>query len=176
MKVVCISGKAQHGKDTTANLLKEELEKNEKAVLIAHYADLLKYLCKQYFGWNGEKDEAGMELLQQVGTNVIREQDPNYWVNFLRGFLLLFEDQWDYVLIPDTRFPNEITEMQRVMEDTIHVRVVRPNFESTLSPEQQAHPSETALDNTEPDLYIHNDDDLEKLKNIVSVLVRAEAI
>ena len=66
--------------------------------------------------------------------------------------------------------------MQRVMEDTIHVRVVRPNFESTLSPEQQAHPSETALDNTEPDLYIHNDDDLEKLKNIVSVLVRAEAI
>ena len=176
MKVVCISGKAQHGKDTTANLLKEELESKEKRVLIAHYADLLKYLCKTYFGWNGEKDEAGREILQHVGTDVIRAQNPDYWVRFLREFLMMFEDEWDYVLIPDTRFPNEIEEMQRVIEDTIHVRVIRPNFESTLSPEQQQHISETALDDTIPDLYIHNDDDLEKLKNIVSVLVRAEAI
>lgn len=176
MRVVCISGKAQHGKDTTANLLKEELESKDRKVLIAHYADLLKYLCKTYFGWNGEKDEAGREILQYVGTDIIREQNPDYWVRFLREFLSMFEDEWDYVLIPDTRFPNEIDEMRRVMEDTIHVRVVRPNFESTLTPEQQQHISETALDDTIPDLYIHNDDDLEKLKNIVSVLVRAEAI
>lgn len=35
MRVVCISGKAQHGKDTTANLLKDELESKGKKVIIA---------------------------------------------------------------------------------------------------------------------------------------------
>ena len=135
MRVVCISGKAQHGKDTTAGLLKEELEDIGEKVLVAHYADLLKYLCKTYFGWNGEKDEAGREILQHVGTDIIRAQKPDYWVDFMREFLMMFENEWDYVLIPDTRFPNEIEEMRRVMEDTIHVRVVRPGFESPLTPE-----------------------------------------
>lgn len=37
MKIVCISGKAQHGKDTTAKLLEEILEAQGNRVLIAHY-------------------------------------------------------------------------------------------------------------------------------------------
>ena len=40
MKIVCISGKAQHGKDTTAKLLEEILEAQGNRVLIAHYGDL----------------------------------------------------------------------------------------------------------------------------------------
>lgn len=60
-KVICISGKAQHGKDTTATILKAALEGRNNKVLIFHYADLLKYLCKEYFGWNGEKDELNKE-------------------------------------------------------------------------------------------------------------------
>ena len=52
--------------------------------------------------------------------------------------------------------------------DTIHLRVVRNNFESTLTDEQQQHPSETALDNVEPDYYIFNDGTLNELKeNII---------
>ena len=43
MKVVCISGKAQHGKDTTAGMMKTVLEDMGYSVLIAHYGDLLKY-------------------------------------------------------------------------------------------------------------------------------------
>ena len=55
MKIICISGKAGHGKDYTANLLKEELEARGYSVLITHNADLLKYICKTFLGWNGEK-------------------------------------------------------------------------------------------------------------------------
>ena len=46
MKIVCISGKAQHGKDTTAKLLEEILEAQGNRVLIAHYGDLVKYVCR----------------------------------------------------------------------------------------------------------------------------------
>ena len=144
-KIICISGKAQHGKDTTAAILKTALEHNGNKVLIFHYADLLKYLCKQYFGWNGQKDEAGRTLLQYVGTDVVREKQPDYWVNFAKDFLNLFIDEWDYVLIPDCRFPNEV-EVMKSNFDTMHVRVVRPNFTSPLSDEQKKHPSEVALD------------------------------
>ena len=59
MKVICISGKAQHGKDTTAAILKELLEADGKSVKIAHFADLLKFICKTYFDWDGQKDERG---------------------------------------------------------------------------------------------------------------------
>ena len=63
-RVITISGKARSGKDTTALLLKEALEKKGYRVLITHYADLLKFVCKEYFGWNGEKDEEGRTLIQ----------------------------------------------------------------------------------------------------------------
>ena len=78
MKVILISGKARHGKDTLAGMMKEELERKSKRVLIAHYADLLKFICKNFFGWNGEKDDNGRALLQRVGTDVIRKQNPDY--------------------------------------------------------------------------------------------------
>ena len=105
MKIVCISGKAQHGKDTTAKLLEETLEAQGNRVLIAHYGDLVKYVCKTFFGWDGKKDEKGRTLLQRVGTDKIRAVSPDYWVDFIVSILDIFCDEWDYVLIPDTRFP-----------------------------------------------------------------------
>ena len=154
-KVICISGKAQHGKDTTASMLKAVLENRGISVLILHYADLLKYLCKQYFGWNGEKDDTGRALLQHIGTDVVRTKNPTYWVDFAVGFLKLFENEWDYVLIPDCRFPNELATIETHFK-CIHVRVNRTNFNSPLSVEQQKHPSETALDHYSYDELIMN--------------------
>ena len=62
----------------------------------------------------------------------------------MHKLLELFKDEWDYVLIPDTRFPNEIEGMADF--NPKHIRIVRPGF-NMLTEEQQKHPSETALDN-----------------------------
>ena len=140
MKVITISGKAQNGKDTTAGLLKAALEADGYKVLITHYADLLKYICKQFFGWDGQKDDAGRHILQYVGTDIIRQKRPNYWVGFVTSILELFPNEWDYVLIPDCRFPNEIDYLKEAGLDTVNLRVVRKNFKSPLTPEQQVHP------------------------------------
>lgn len=171
LRVVCISGKAQHGKDTTASLIKESLEVCGERVLVAHYADLLKYICSTYFKWDGKKDENGRHILQYVGTDVIRQKSPDYWVNFLADFLELFNGEWDWVLIPDTRFPNEVDLMKRRF-NTIHVRVVRPNFVSPLTVEQQNHPSEVALDAYTPDYCLDNNGSLDALKATVNTWIK----
>ena len=172
MKVILISGKARHGKDTTAGFLKAALEADGYSVLVAHYGDLLKYICKTFFGWNGEKDDYGRTRLQKVGTDSIRVQRPDYWVDFINSIMEMFPGEWDYVLIPDCRFPNEVDKVREAGFDTTHVRVVRENFVSPLSPEQQAHPSETALDDTPADYYIKNNGSVSDLgKAVIELLV-----
>lgn len=168
MEVIAISGKAQHGKDTTASFLKPMLEADGHKVLVAHYADLLKYICRQFFGWNGQKDEAGRHILQYVGTDIIRKKKPNFWVDFLTSIIELFPDEWDYILIPDCRFPNEIEQLKNAGVDMMHLRIVRENFKSPLSAEQQQHPSETALDMVEPDYYIKNSGSLQDLQETIA--------
>lgn len=162
MKVVCISGKAQHGKDTAAQYMKEMLEAKPKAdgmensVLITHYGDLVKYVCKTFFDWNGKKDDAGRELLQTIGTDIVRGEDPDYWATFIGDMLSFFEQAWDYVLIADCRFPNEIEHLVKRGFDVTHMRIVRDGFISDMPEWQQEHISETALDEYIPDIYVHN--------------------
>lgn len=146
MRVIAISGKAGSGKDYTANILKEYLEKKGFKVLITHYADLLKYLCKQLYGWDGNKDEKGRHLLQYVGTEIVRTKRPDFWVEFMIDILQLFGSDWDYVLIPDCRFPNEINGLIPHFL-TVPVRIERTDgYDAGLTEEAKNHPSETSLD------------------------------
>ena len=169
---ICISGKAQNGKDTSAEIFKNELVIRGHSVLVIHQADLLKYICKAFFNWNGEKDEAGRTLLQQVGTNVIRKVEPDFWVDFIAKVTGFFKDTWDYIIIPDTRFPNELEKLKADDANVFHVRVIRKDFKSPLTEEQQRHPSETALDNTPADYYIKNNGAVSDMgKAVIELLV-----
>lgn len=128
----------------------------ENKVLITHYADLVKYVCSSFFGWDGRKDEAGRDLLQYVGTDVVRSAEPDFWVKFIADILGFFKNSWDYVLIPDCRFPNEYEYLIKSGFHVSHMRVVRDNYDSELTVEQQNHPSETALNDYPADIYVHN--------------------
>jgi len=145
-------------------MLKSDLEDHGERVLIAHYGDLVKYVCRTFFDWNGEKDDYGRNLLQYVGTDIVRAREPEFWVDFVIKMIQFFGDNWDYVLIPDSRFPNEVERLRETGFGVTHLRVERRNFVSPLTPEQQNHPSETALDNTTPDYLIVNDGSLRDLE------------
>lgn len=174
MRVITISGKAEAGKDTAAKLLKDQLEDRGYSVLICHYADLLKYICKQFFDWNGKKDEVGRTLLQKVGTEGVRTKDPDYWVKFIVDILKFFPNDWDYILIPDTRFPNEVDFIKKEFPTT-SMNIIRDDYENHLTPEQRQHPSETALDDYKFDHVVHNVGDLNNfdsaLTDLLSLLV-----
>ena len=172
-KIVLVSGCAQHGKDTFAGITRDLLEKEEKKTLIIHYADLLKFICTKFFGWNGEKDDAGRALLQTVGTDVIRAKDPDYWVNFVIKMLGFFEDEFEYVIIPDLRFPNEYDRMFEAGYDVTHVHVIRPDFDNGLTEDQKNHPSENDMGNYNVDYTVVNDGDIEALSRKAVIIVTA---
>lgn len=171
-EVFLISGKARHGKDTTAQYLKEGLECLGKKVLVTHYGDLLKYICKNFYGWDGQKDENGRHILQHVGTDVIKKHDPLFWIDFVVRMLEYSKGSWDYVIIPDCRFPDEIEAITEAGFNAVHLRIVRDNFDNLLTEEQQNHPSETALDYTKPDFYIHNNGTEEQLRDIINEWIK----
>lgn len=174
--IIPIGGKARHGKDETAKGLKRALEAKGKKVLVIHQADLLKHLAKTIFEWDGKKDEHGRNLLQRLGTEIFRAKDPNYWVDHLVRTLAVLDGAFDVVLVPDTRFPNEIEAFRAAGFHTIYVRVIRPNFVSPLTDEQQNHPSETALDDYPFDIGIVNAGGIADLYNdaakIAEVIIR----
>lgn len=170
MKVICISGKAGHGKDTAAKFVKEQLDIKINhdyfsRVRIAHFGDLVKHVATVFFDWDGQKNEYGRELLQTIGTDIVRWEDSDYWVRFIGDMLEFFEQAWDYVIIPDTRFQNEIEHLMKRGFDVSHIRIVRDNYISDMPDEQQNHESETALDEYLPDIYVHNDGCLEEFYN-----------
>ena len=156
MRVITVSGKAESGKDTFALILKSILEKEGKTVLIFHYADLLKFYCKQYFGWNGEKDDAGRTLLQRIGTDIVRSRDEDFWVKQAVNFMDVFGCDFDYILIPDTRFRNEVETMKEMFESTA-IYIERINYVSSLTEEQKSHPSENILSKRDCDYCVVND-------------------
>lgn len=146
LKVILISGKAESGKDLVGEVLKQEFEQQKKKVLVAHFADYLKFMCRQYFGWNGNKDENGRTLMQHVGTGLFRGSDEDYFAKRIYELLSVAGENWDYVIIPDLRFKNEFQTIKNSF-DTVAIRVNRSGYESSLTPEQKSNQSETELDN-----------------------------
>lgn len=169
--IIFISGKAQSGKTTTAYLLKKNIEMMGDYAVVINYADLLKHICSTYFEWDGKKDKEGRRLLQEVGTDIVRNNDPDFWVDFVRRFVDVFSGTWNYIIIADCRFKNEISWRNDIDAYCVHMRVLRPGYDNGLTEEQKNHISETDLDDVEPDCYLFNDGTLIDLdRNVLKFL------
>jgi len=171
IKIINFAGKAEHGKDTFARMLKEKLELQNKKVLILHFADYLKYICSQYFGWNGKKDKQGRGILQSVGTDKIRNIYPDFWVEIIYNLINVFHNDFDYFLMPDFRFRNESEYFKERGMPLITVYITRYNYKNSLSDEQKNHPSEKNLDDYTFDYYVYVDEGLDKLEKEVDIFI-----
>lgn len=141
--IIPVSGKAEHGKDEFGKTLKNRI--GEKACIL-HYGSYVKHVCTTVYGWNGIKDETGRTLLQYVGTDLVRKRNKNFWVKTITDLIEVLKHEFDYFIIPDTRFVNEIEYPKEAGYNVVSVRVVRPLHVSRLTEEQLNHESETALD------------------------------
>jgi hypothetical protein len=169
MVILGFGGKARSGKDTSVDMLKDRLEFKGYKVLHINMANYVKYIAKEYFDWDGQKDEKGRHILQQVGTEIVRSKNPDFWVNTVIEFIKVF-DNYDFVLIGDVRFPNEINRFKEEGYQTYSVHVERLNFENNLTKEQRNHLSETSMDNFKFDYYIEAEN-LRQLDDEVDELV-----
>lgn len=153
---------AQSGKDTGAAFFEKYVTSQGKKVWITHHADLLKQMAKDIYKWDGNKDEYGRGLLQYLGTDKVRKMRSDYWVEHILGQLDLVDGDIDYVIIPDSRFPNEIDAYKNAGYKTISIDIRRPGYDNGLTEEQRNHPSETALREYPFDVTIMNDGSLEE--------------
>lgn len=170
MKIITISGKAEHGKTESAKLLNNLFHENGYKSLILNYGGYVKYVCKTYYHWDGNKDEKGRKLLQEVGTDIGRKKDNDIWVNKLFYDVKTFCEDFDYIIIDDTRFENEVIIPTKLGFDVCSVRIKRCNFENHLTEEQRKHPSETSLDKFKFNYFISVDNNINSLNSCVKEL------
>lgn len=171
MKIIGISGKKGSGKDTFAQFLKEELEKQlGKTVKVDSFAANLKYCCAlisgqpDYLFYNQDmKDrKAGFlnftnrELMQKFG-DLTRSLDKDIWVKSL--FNKYLDNPPEYLIVSDVRFKNEAEHINKLGGILIRIESDRIKEDN--------HISEIELDNySKFNLLIENniDTSLERLK------------
>jgi len=150
-KIILISGKTRNGKSTVAGLFKTLLAKENKKVLIIPFAKYLKQYLKDYYEWDGiKKDDSYRSHAQYIGTDIIRKKlhKSLFHAKRICEDIEIIGDLFDYVIIDDCRFLNELTyTTAQFPHKTVSVRIERINFHSKLSKEQLKHISETDLDN-----------------------------
>lgn len=177
MKVYLISGKARNGKDTTASFMREEYQKLGKKACIMHIGNYIKHFAKDYFGWDGKEETKPRELLQKLGTEVIREKmnKPYFFTTRLIEDMEVLKNFYDVILVADVRLPLEIEEVKKHYPEAITIHVKRINFESELTDSQKKHVTETALDDYQGFDYKLINDTLEKLdQDAISIIHKEE--
>jgi len=155
MRIIGFSGKKQSGKTTAVQDLKQRLEAQGKTVAIVSFADALKDAVEHLFAvpigiipdWDSDEfkntvhpcGKTYRQLLQIFGTDFCRALWPDIWVEVWKWQVLNIYPNYDYILVPDVRFENEVKVIQDLGGKVI--RLTRAPFAS-----QDKHESETALD------------------------------
>jgi len=153
---------------STANFKRPEIDNQMK-----NLNKLLDQLIIKDECWYENKTIITRAILQLVGTEIFRKRvDNDWWPKILRKNIL--ESDNDVTVVPDCRFPNEITVFE---EDIIknNLKVVTIRVERTINTNKDAasHDSETALDNWKNwDYIVDNNGSLQDLKNAAQTIVK----
>lgn len=178
MRFLGITGLAGSGKDTVAELIKENYTGN---TMLYALADPLKQACATAFGipvddfYDEIKKEeiepfwglTRRDILQRFGTKAMRNTFGNdFWIKRAQNFVEHAEKQdIDLLVVTDIRFNNEAEWL--INMGGILVEVIRDALELE---EKHLHCSELGVD-SEIEWTVVNDDTLEELRLGVNNLV-----
>jgi hypothetical protein len=173
--IIGLSGYAQSGKDTVAEILVEEYGYTRVA-----FADIIKqavYLLDpivnvsgmrlRYFvdqnGWNEAKHLPEVRrLLQVMGSEVGRDLiDPQIWVELT----MYSVSPMDNIVISDVRFKNEAAEIKFKAGQIWRITRIDRNKPINL------HRSETELDTWNFDQYVANNGTIDELRTEIRGLM-----
>jgi hypothetical protein len=170
--IIGLSGYAQSGKDSTAELLCLNYKYKRQAfadpmrhalMIINPKLDSITRLSEYVddYGWDmAKKNPEVRRLLQVLGTDFGRKMlGEDVWVKMIMD-KLNYEDR---VVISDVRFPNE-AEAIRKLGGSVW-RINRRNHSAV-----NGHPSEHAMDNYMFNHVIYNDGTLDDLSDEVFML------
>lgn len=171
--IFVVAGKANSGKDTTCELINNYVMlKNLKSVNL-QFSSYIKMYAKKISGWNGNEDTKPRSLLQELGTEVIRNKiDNNFFIKRIIGDIMVYSYYCDVITISDARLPEELDGIKNSFKNVFKVRIERPNFENSLNNNERKHITEVGLDNySDYDFTIVNDGTIEDLnKKVINMI------
>lgn len=167
MLFILFSGKFGAGKTISASYVASALGGKKMS-----FATKVKKIAFE-FGWDGNKDERGRKLLQEIGK-LGRNYNKDYWALTLIDSAL--QSDYDIITVDDWRFPNEVDVCSKYGK-VVRIRVYRDsilqyadsslyNDESENSlPEESVYYDFTVDNNgTFENLYEKLDEIVEKIK------------
>ena len=168
-KIIILTGKAQSGKNATANIIKKHFEKQNKKTVIISYAKYLKDYAKEIINWNGKESTKPRDFLQQLGVELIKNQiDENMLINRIKEDIKVYEYFFDVIIISDARFKDEIENIKNANTVVIKIK----GKENKLTNNQKQHITETALDDySKYDYIIENKTTKQNLKKQIENLM-----
>lgn len=186
-RIILLGGLARSGKNATGEILFSKLKATGKKVEMVAFAEDMKRRCEAAFGpiikrleeaygikiegdFRENKSEFHRSILQQVGTNFVREANPGFWVEQLLNYITRSDNE--YFIVTDFRFPNEYFSLLRSFEvaDIITIQIIRDSVP------RGSHVSENSLTQFKFDCIIRNDGDLKALEDKVERIMVTEGI
>ena len=175
LTIFLISGKARHGKTTTANMIKDYYNDKNLESVVTSYGKYIKMYASELTGWDGKSEPKPREMLQNLGTGIIREKlgKEDFFVKRIDEDLDVYNEFVKAVMLDDVRLPIEMEYFQERYPERIKtIHIIRPNFEDDLSDKARKHRTETALDDYEGfDYIIYNDGTLDDLREKIYKLM-----
>ena len=173
MKIILLGGKANSGKDSTAEYIDEYYRSRGLDVVNIQIAYYIKMYAKQIAHWDGDNETKPRQLLQDLGTELIRKQiDEYFFIKRILQDIDIYSRYFDVITISDGRLPEEFASIKVAYPETVTVHVTRPNYNSRLSKKQKEHVTESLVDDIEYDYDIVNDGTLYDLQKKAIELVQ----
>jgi hypothetical protein len=144
VQLILIAGKKRHGKTTVSDYLFHELVNKFPTLPIQQeaLASPIKINAMEFYGWDGQKDEKGRKLLQEIG-DAGRNYDEDIFCKFLENKCLSGLFIPNVVIIDDWRYPNERDYfVKSFMYDITTIRIERNLLDDSAT---ASHKSENSL-------------------------------
>lgn len=176
--IFLISGRARNGKGTVSKILKEKLEEKNFKVCEIQIMRTLKGYLKDYFGWDGSEDTKPRKVLQEIGTDIIREKmNKEYFhIDRLTGDIEVLSNFFNVFIVNDIRLPLEIETIKMRFSNVISINVTRSDYVSPLEASEQVHITELALNNYEKFDYELVNRSLKGLEDDIISIIDSEVI
>lgn len=172
--IYLIAGKIKVGKDTVGNMIKDEYAKLGKTSVIVPISGPLRDYAIKYFGWDGREESKPRELLQTLGTEVIREKlgKDDFLINRVADDIDILSLYFDNIIITGIRRKEEILKLKDKYSNSISILVKRNVDYSNLNNNEKNHYTEIDLDNFNDVDYVFNNLSLEDTNKKVKEIIK----
>ena len=166
-KIFLLAGKARTGKDTVASEIVKYYENKQKKVVRLGFSDYIKGYAMKISAWNGEDETKPRDLLQQIGTDIVREKiNKDFFINRICEDILVYSYFFDVIVISGARFPNELDIPKNKFKNVTIIKMERPNYQNNLTEKQKKHITEHSLEDYQNyDYLLVNNENIEELQN-----------